>query len=168
MSSPELSLSSLPGLILCPMDPARDGEVYRAARREAWLLVHPDLVSFDGPGFLEEAAEQQLWDRRALWCARLDDRTVGILQLATLRSVREGAGHISFLWVREALRRCGLGSRLLELAAAVYLSMGRTFLRLNCSPANHAALSFYLSRGFSLAGRVPGAEGELDLLEKKI
>lgn len=77
-------------LLFRPMALDREGEVYRSARRDAWLAVYPDLLAFDGPGFLEEAREQQLWDPRALRCVVLDGQIIGILQLATLSGARAG------------------------------------------------------------------------------
>lgn len=155
-------------LLFRPMDLDREGDVYRSARMDAWLAVYPDLISFDGPGFLEEAREQQLWDPRALQCAVLNGRIVGILQLATLSGARAGVGHIPFLWVREDRRRLGIGSLLLARAEDTYRSMGRKIIRLQCSTANRPARQFYRSHGFVKIGQVPGAQEALDLLEKEI
>lgn len=155
-------------LLFRPMALDREGEVYRSARRDAWLAVYPDLLAFDGPGFLEEAREQQLWDPRALRCVVLDGQIIGILQLATLSGARAGVGHVPFLWVREDFRRQGLGSLLLKQAEDTYHSMGRKVLRLQCSPANRPARQFYRAHGFVKIGQVPGAQEALDLLEKEI
>lgn len=157
-----------PPLIFRPMDLEQEAGLYRAARADAWLAVYPDLLAFDGPGFLEEAREQQLWDPRALRCAVLEGELIGILQLATLSGARAGVGHLPFLWVREDQRRRGLGSFLLSLAEDTYRAMGRKVLRLQCSPANSPALKFYRAHGFAKIGQVPGALDALDLLEKEL
>lgn len=155
-------------LQLLPMDLDREAELYRTARADAWLQVFPDLLAFDGPGFLAEAKEQLLWDPRALQQAVLDGQTVGILQLDTLRGAQGGVGHIPFLWVREDLRRKGVGAILMGQAVSCYRSMGRERLRLRCSPGNRPAQQFYRKLGFYQAGTVPGALGNLDVLEKKL
>ncbi len=157
-----------PSVLFRPMDLDREGDVYRSARADAWLAVYPDLIAFDGPGFLEEAREQQLWDPRALRCVVLDGEIVGILQLSTLSGARAGVGHIPFLWVRKDFRRQGLGSRLLEEAQDTYRAMGRKKLRLQCSTANLPARQFYRSHGFVKIGQVPGAQDALDLLEMEL
>ncbi len=155
-------------LRLLPLDLDRDAEPYRAARADAWLQVFPDLLAFDGPGFLAEARDQRLWDPRALQQAVLDGQTVGILQLDTLRGAQAGVGHIPFLWVREDFRRKGVGAVLMGQAVSCYRSMGRERIRLRCSPGNRPAQQFYRKMGFYRAGTVPGALGELDVLEKKL
>lgn len=155
-------------ILFRPMALDQEGEVYRSARMDAWLAIYPDLLTFDGPGFLEEAKEQQLWDPRALRCAVLDGQIIGILQLATLSGARAGVGHIPFLWVREDLRRRGVGSFLLKRAEDTYRAMGRKVLRLQCSTANRPARQFYRAHGFVKIGQVPGAQEALDLLEKEI
>jgi len=150
------------------MDLSAEEELYRSARIDAWLQVFPDLLSFDGPAFLTEAREQQIWDPRALQRAVLNGETVGILQLDTLRGARAGVGHIPFLWVREDLRRKGVGATLMGQAVSSYRAMGRSLIRLQCSPGNRPAQQFYRKLGFVKAGQVPGAYGDLDLLEKKL
>lgn len=151
-----------------PMDLQTGAELYRQARSDAWLAVHPDLMSFDGPGFWTEAKEQALWDPRGLQTVLVEREPVGVLQLATLHGVREGVGHIPFLWLKEEWRRRGVGGQLIGQAVSVYRSMGRKKLRLQCSPLNIPAQRFYQKYGFVKTGEVPGAEGSLDLLEKDI
>lgn len=150
------------------MELDREAELYRSARIDAWLQVFPDLLAFDGPAFLSEAREQQVWDPRALQRAVLNGETVGILQLDTLRGARAGVGHIPFLWVREDLRRKGVGTVLMGQAVSNYRAMGRSLIRLQCSPSNRPAQQFYRKLGFEKAGQVPGAHGALDLLEKAL
>ena len=160
--------SKVPNAWFQPMDLEGGSELYRQARREAWLAVHPDLMNFDGPGFWAEAKEQALWDPRGLQTVLNDHEPVGVLQLATLKGVRAGVGYIPFLWLKEEWRRQGVGGQLIGQAASVYRSMGRKKLRLHCSPLNGPAQSFYKKYGFVKKGKVPGAESSLDLLEKEI
>ena len=163
-------MHKIPQVFFRPLDPgeSQDQILYRQARTDAWLKAHPDLLDFNGPGFLEEAAMQRLWDPRALQKALLDGEPVGVLQLATLRDAAQGVGHITLLWVREDLRRQGVGSQLLGQAAATYRSMGRKRLHLQCSPVNRTARQFYEGHDFRAVARVPGVGGELELLEKEL
>lgn len=160
--------TKVPNAWFQPMDLETGAELYRQARMDAWLSAHPDLMNFDGPGFWAEAKEQAIWDPRGLQTVLIDREPVGVLQLSTLKGVRAGVGYIPFLWLGEAWRRQGVGGQLIGQAASVYRSMGRKKLRLHCSPHNTPAQSFYKKYGFVKRGKVPGAEGELDLLEKDI
>ncbi len=150
-----------------PMDLHRreEAQFYCSARQDAWQTLHGSLRGFDGHGFLSEAREQLQWDPRALQQVMLRGRTVGLLQLATLQDVRDGAGYIPFFYLRPDYRRQGIGIQLLGQAVSVYRPMGRKFLRLLCDPANIPAQSFYRRYGFVKAGQAPGALGPLDLLE---
>lgn len=150
-----------------PMTLCNDEEVkfYLDARREAWQSLHGSLRGFDGPGFLAEVREQLQWDPRALQQVMLRGRAVGLLQLATLQDVREGAGYIPFLYLRPDYRGQGIGVQLLGQAVSVYQPMGRRCLRLLCDPGNAPAQRFYRRQGFVKKGHSPGAMGELDLLE---
>lgn len=151
------------------MVPERDARAYYAARQDAWIAVHGSLLGFDGPGFLREAKEQWEWDPRAVQWAFDGDKPVGVLQLSTLDGVWDGVGHIAFLYVDPEVRRRSVGVQLLGQAVSTYRSMGRKWLRLQCSPDNAPAMAFYLRYGFRKTGEVPGAGGApLLLLEKEI
>lgn len=150
-----------------PMALDSDAEVkfYLAARQEAWESLHGSLRGFDGPGFLSEAREQLQWDPRAVQQVMFRGRAVGLLQLATLQDVREGAGYIPFFYLRPDYRGQGIGIQLLGQAVSVYQPMGRKCLRLLCDPGNTPAQRFYHRYGFVKKGQAPGATGPLDLLE---
>lgn len=150
------------------LDLEAQAEAYYAARQDAWLSVHGSLRGFDGPGFLRSAREQWEWDRRAVQRAYDEDRPVGILQLAVLEGVRDGVGHIPFLYVEPDMRRKSIGVQLLGQAVSTYRAMGRRVLRLQCAPDNAPAMAFYLRYGFRKIGQVPGAVETLDLLEKEL
>lgn len=165
---PQLFRADPPTVRFRPVLWDREEEFYRSARRDAWLAVHSDLLSFDGPGYLQEAREQSIWDPRAIQLALVGDKPVGLLQLSTLAGAQAGVGRIPLLWVREECRRQGIGVQLLGQAVSTYRSMGRSALRLQCSPRNLPAQAFYEKYGFSKIGEVPGLEGKLDLLELPI
>lgn len=165
---PRDSASPAPSLWFRPALWSRDEDFYRAARRDAWLTVHSDLLDFDGPAYLQEAKEQALWEPRAVQIAMLEDKPVGLLQLSTLSGAQAGVGRVPFLWVDASLRRQGLGSQLLGQAISTYRGMGRSALRLQCAPKNAPAQSFYRKHGFRKIGDVPALYGTLDLLERPL
>lgn len=150
------------------LDGAEEVQFYLAARQEAWEGIHGSLRGFDGPGFLAEAREQLQWDPRAVQQVMLRGRAVGLLQLATLQDVREGAGYIPFVYLRPDYRGRGMGVQLLGQAVSIYRPMGRRFLRLLCDPGNAPAQRFYRRQGFVKRGQAPGAVGPLDLLEMSL
>lgn len=150
------------------MDLEHEAKAYYAARQDAWISVHGSLTGFDGPGFLRAAKEQWEWDPRAVQRAYDGDRPVGILQLSTLEGVRDGVGHVPFLYVDAPERRKSIGVQLLGQAVSTYRAMGRRLLRLQCAPSNEPAMAFYLRYGFRKIGQIPGAVVTLDLLEKEL
>lgn len=169
----ENDISHLPPLLLRPKTLSvrfrpiiwsQEEDFYRSARRDAWLAVHPDLLTFDGPGYLQEAREQSVWDPRAVQIALDGEEPVGLLQLSTFTGAQAGVGRVPLLWVQESHRRQGVGVQLLGQAVSTYRGMGRTSLRLQCSPKNLPAQTFYAKYGFSKVGQVPGLQGALDLL----
>lgn len=147
------------------LTPGQEARFYYAARQEAWEGLHGSLRGFDGPGFLDEAREQLLWDPRAVQQVMFRNQPIGILQLATLLGASEGVGHIPFLYLRPDCRGRGIGGQLLGQAVSVYRDMGRKRLRLLCDPENGTAQRFYGRYGFEKMGQVPGALGPLDVLE---
>ena len=147
------------------LEKEKERQFYLSARQEAWETLHGSLRGFDGPGFLQEAREQLQWDRHALQMVMLRGQAVGLLQLATLQNVREGAGYIPFLYLRPDYRGQGITPQLLGQAVRVYRPMGRKFLRLLCDPGNQPAQHLYHRCGFVKKGEAPGALGTLDLLE---
>lgn len=164
---PSLNIPSRPDVPLVHFRPIvweRETEFYRIARQDAWLAVHPDLLTFDGPGYLQEAREQSVWDPRAVQIAFWGETPVGLLQLSTLAGAQAGIGQVPLIWVRGELRQKGIGVQLLGQAVSVYRNMGRTILRLRCSPKNLPAQRFYSKYGFVKIGEVPGIQGSLDLL----
>lgn len=163
-----LTSPAVPSLWFRPALWSQDEELYRTARRDAWLTVHSDLLDFDGPAYLQEAKEQALWEPRAVQIAMLEDKPVGLLQLSTLSGAQAGVGRVPLLWVEPSMRRRGLGSQLLGQAISTYRSMGRSALRLQCSPKNLPAQSFYRKHGFRRIGDAPGLCGTLDLLERPL
>lgn len=168
MARRQRSFGPVPTVWYESMDLEAEAEAYYTARQDAWLSVHGSLRGFDGPGFLRDAKEQWEWDRRAVQRAYDGDRPVGILQLAILDGVRDGIGHVPFLYVEPDMRRKTIGVQLLGQAISTYRSLGRRRLRLQCASDNAPAMAFYLRYGFQKVGQVPGAVVTLDLLEKEL
>lgn len=151
-----------------PLDMDREAQIYYEARKDTWQGIHGSLHSFDGPGFLAEAREQQQIDRRAVQCVMAGDQVIGVLQLATHRFAAEGVGYVPFVYLQSEYRCRGIGVQLIGQAVCTYRAMGRTRLRLRCAPDNFLAQRFYKRYGFSRIGPAPGARVPLDLLEKQI
>ena len=147
------------------LDTKEAADEYRDARQDVWVTLYGSLAGFDGNAYLEEA---RAWDSRSLARILFREEPVGILQLATLRGVREGIGHIPFLYLKPAFRRKGLGGQALGQALYTYRDMGRKCLQLQCAPENLPAQRFYRRYGFVPVGKVPGVRGSLDLLQRDI
>ncbi len=146
----------------------QEARFYHNARRDAWEGLHGSLKGFDGPGFLDEAREQLLWDPRAVQQVMFQEQPIGLLQLATLQGAAEGVGHVPFFYLREDCRGRGIGGQLLGQAVSVYRDMGRKRLRLLCDPENGPAQRFYGRHGFIKTGQAPGSMGMLDVLEMEL
>ena len=140
---------------------------YLAARKDVWTGLYGSLIGFDGAGYLAEARDAATWDLRSLSRVLYQGEPVGLLQLATLRGVREGIGHIPFLYLKPGWRRKGIGGQMLGQALYTYRDMGRKCLQLQCAPENDAQ-RFYRRYGFVPIGQVPGVKGPLDLLQREI
>ena len=151
-----------------PLDMERGSEIYYQARKEAWLSIHGSIQHFDGDGFVREALEQWKVNPRAVTCAYLEDKLVGILQMDTARYADEGVGYIPFYYMAPEYRKNGLGVQLMGEAISLYRPLGRDRLRLRCAPDNHVAQRFYRRYGFRKAGEAQGTRVPLDLLEKPI
>lgn len=151
-----------------PLDLDTQAQIYFDARKDAWQSIHGSLASFDGPGFLAEARQQWEADRRAVECVMLEDRVIGVLQLATLRDAEAGVGYVPFVYLLPEYRGKGIGVQLIGQAVCTYRALGRERLRLRCAPDNHPAQRFYKRYGFVKIGQAPGSRVPLDLLEKEI
>lgn len=80
-----------------------------------------------------------------------------------------GRGHIITIDVREAARRWGIGSTLLDSAEARFRSLACASIRLETAVDNRGALLFYKKHGYSVIGTIPRYySNEVDalLLEK--
>lgn len=151
-----------------PLDMDREAQIYYEARKDAWQDIHGSMADFDGPGFLAEAREQWLIDRRAVECVMAGDRVIGVLQLATDRFAAEKVGYVPLVYLQPEYRRRGIGVQLIGQAVCTYRALGRERLRLRCAPDNLLAQRFYKRYGFVRIGPAPGARVPLDLLEKSI
>lgn len=150
-----------------PLDPG-ERELYLSARRDAWLTIHGADLPFDGPGFWQGAEEdlaQTPWGVTAAMCG---EEVAGLLQLSPRRFREEGAGYIPFVYMTPSYRNRGLGVQLVGQAVSFYRPLGRSALRLRCSPTNQAALGFYGKYGFVQAGEDGESRLPLLMLEKSI
>ncbi len=151
-----------------PLDPKADRERYLAARRDAWISIFGTDVPFDGPAFWEgalRALEQSPW---ALTAVMLRQKFAGILQLSPQRFQEAGTGFLSLCYLIPELRGKGLGVQLMGQAVSFYRPLGRTTLRLRCSPAYDPLQKFCAKYGFHPVGQEQVGNRTLDILEKYI
>jgi ribosomal protein S18 acetylase RimI-like enzyme len=69
-----------------------------------------------------------------------------------------GTGFVQALWVREDLRRCGLGSRLLRAAEQEAVRRGCHEMQLDSH--SYQAPGFYRRLGYEAIGELPGWPGD--------
>ena len=152
-----------------PMDLAF-GEMtdYLQAREEAWRLIHPTLEGFDGEGFLTQAARRVANGTGLVMRAMLEGEPVGLVELDLKQDAEKGVGWIPFCYLAPQWRDQGYGVQLIGQAVSSFRALGRDYLRLHCAPENAKAQRFYEKYGFRKMGKVPGAQGMLDVLEKYI
>lgn len=151
-----------------PLDMETNSQFYYSAREEAWLTIHGSMLHFDGEGFLRDATDQYLHDKRSVMQVMLGDKPAGVLQMNLRRDADKGVGNIPFFYLLPEFRKQGLGVQLLGQAVSTYRSLGRKYLRLRCAPDNHVAQRFYQRNGFKKIGEDPGSRVPLDIMEKYI
>ena len=151
-----------------PLDMEMDADIYCNARREAWLSIHGSMDLYDEEAFYQDAKAQWRCEPRAVTCAMLGDRVVGLIQLDTRRDGEKGIGYIPFVYMMPEFRKKGHGVQLIGEAISVYRPLGRRYLRLRCAPDNAVAQRFYARFGFRRVGAAEGSRVPLDLLEKYI
>ena len=96
------------------------------------------------------------------------EKFAGLLQLSPQRCQEEGAGFLSLCYLTPAFRGKGLGVQLLGQAVSFYRPLGRTSLRLRCSPANEPVQRFCAKHDFHKIGEEQAGGRPLDVLEKDI
>ena len=96
------------------------------------------------------------------------DEIAGLLQMDLERYAEANAGYIPFYYMNQKFRHHGLGIQLIGQAVATFRPMGRTKLRLRCSPDNALAQRFYLRNGFTDIGPATDSAVPLRLMEKEI
>lgn len=151
-----------------PLDMERDGDIYRAARREAWQNIHGSMEFYDEDGFYQDAKAQWRQNPWAVSCAMLGNDAVGLIQMDMRREAEKGVGYIPFVYMRPQHRKRGLGVQLIGQAVSLYRGLGRNCLRLRCAPDNAVAQRFYARFGFRRTGSAEGSRVPLDILEKYI
>ena len=150
------------------LDLEREKERYLAARRDAWISIFGADVPFDGPAFLEgaaQAAEQNPW---AVTAVMAKEEFAGVLQLSPQRCQEEGAGFVALCYLTPAFRGRGLGVQLLGQAVSFFRPLGRDTLRLRSSVTNEPLQRFCGKYGFRKAGEEQVGNRDLDVLEKYI
>ena len=107
----------------------------------------PRQVAVEPPG---EALEG-LWERAAAVFVAADEATLGGFVVLTAAEERPAAT-VARLVVVPELRRRGLGTALLRVAANWAAAEGLAGLSAHCSARNHPAVAFYTRSGFTFAG----------------
>lgn len=150
------------------VDPARYEMLYGDCYTDAWLAAHGNLQGFAAEGYFRSACEHYRRDRESIYLLYDGESFAGLVDLDTDRGAHAGYGWISLLYLRPEYRRRDLGVQLLGRAVAKYRRLGRQAIRLNVAADNAPALAFYRRNGFEELSRVPGAQTELLLMEKKL
>ena len=151
-----------------PLDPETDREFYLSARRDAWISLYGADVPFDGPAFWDGALQLISQSPWAAAVVMQQKQPVGLLQLSPDKFSAEKAGFLSLVYLSPALRRRGLGVQLLGQAVSFYRPLGRTALRLYCSPVNEPVQRFCAKYGFQKIGEERFGGRTSALLEKNI
>lgn len=135
----------------------QDWQAHRDLRLEA-LRIAPEAF---GSRYEDELANDELtWRERigriAFWQARLDAEPVGMIGLWEVAEPEVGspdapmaAAYLVAMYVRATARRLGIGSRLVETAAAEAARRGHDRLLLQVSARNLPARAMYESAGFA-------------------
>lgn len=151
-----------------PLDPNREGELYKEFYAASWKAAHGDLKGFYPETYLDSAKRHFAVDGNAILKAyRSDGELAGIVETDAERSKGAGVGWVSLICIREHLRGTGLGTQLLGRAITNYEMLGREKVRLHVSSANTSAIRFYEDLGFVVLGSEPGAGAPLYLMEKR-
>lgn len=93
------------------------------------------------------------------------DQPIGLLKLDIQRQTEPDVGFIDSLFLIPEARRNGLGVQLIGQAVSTYRSLGRQYLRLNCSVENAQARTFFESNGFYKISEGQNESGPFDTLE---
>ena len=150
-----------------PWEPAAERELYERYRREAWISVHGDEPC-PMEQFYQAAKASSEADAKAVMVAMNGEEIAGLLQMDLERYAEANAGYIPFYYMNQKFRHHGLGIQLIGQAVSTFRPMGRTKLRLRCSPDNDLAQRFYLRNGFTDIAPSADSAVPLRLMEKEI
>lgn len=150
-----------------PWEPTAERELYERYRREAWISVHGDEPC-PMEQFYQAAKASSEADAKAVMVAMNGEEIAGLLQMDLERYAEANAGYIPFYYMNQKFRHHGLGIQLIGQAVSTFRPMGRTKLRLRCSPDNDLAQRFYLRNGFTDIGPATDSAVPLRLMEKEI
>lgn len=151
-----------------PLDPNREGELYKEFYAASWKAAHGDLKGFNADTYIASAKRHYAADNRAILKAyRSDGELAGVVETDPERSKGASIGWVSLLYIKEPLRGMGLGTQLIGRAITNYEMLGREKLRLHVSSENAKAIKFYEDLGFTVLGSEPGSGAPLYLMEKR-
>ena len=150
-----------------PWEPTAERELYERYRREAWISVHGDEPC-PMEQFYQAAKASSEADAKAVMVAMNGEEIAGLLQMDLERYAEANAGYIPFYYMNQKFRHHGLGIQLIGQAVSTFRPMGRTKLRLRCSPDNDIAQRFYLRNGFTDIGPAADSVVPLRLMETEI
>lgn len=155
-------------LLFRPAQLPEQNSLVEAFRRDAWQSIHGSLAHYDAQLNLAQAARMARADERAVVFAENEGDIAGIIQLDVEERIDPGAGHIAFVYLKDAYRGRRLGVQLIGHAVSVYRQLGRRQLRLRVAPYNERAVAFYEKLGFYPTGEETGMTGKLLIMKKDI
>lgn len=148
-------------------EPEGERNLYFQFRQELWRRVH-GTEPFDGESFYRVALHASHYEKSSVRVVMHKNRIAGMLQLDLERDAAQGVGFIPLCYLCPPYRGQGLGVQLLGEAVSICRPLGRSRLRLRCSPVNEVAKRFYKANGFICIGPALDSRVPLDLLEKQI
>lgn len=158
----------LPALRHVCVDPTRYRALYEQSYADAWLAAHGNLRGFEAGTYFRAACEHYIHDCESILLLYEGDTFAGLIDLDTQRGAHAGYGWITLFYLCPEYRNRGLGVQLLGRAVAKYGKLGRRSIRLHVAEDNKPALAFYRANGFEELSRMPGAQAQLLLMEKKL
>lgn len=151
-----------------PIDWPGEKSLYEAAWQDAWPSVQGAGPACPAERLIQEAEACLSRSPGGLLAVMSGSRTVGLLQLDTLRYREEAAGFIPFVYLIPEYRGQHLGVQLIGQAVSFFRPLGRDTLRLPCAPRCRAAQHFCAKYGFVKTGEEGDGPVPVDILEKYI
>ena len=155
-------------LVFEPLDPEREGELYKELYAKTWAAVHGSLDGFMPEAYLASAKRHTREMPDAIIKAMSGGRVAGITELDPRRGSECGCGWISLCYVEPEYRRRLYGVQLLGHAVTSFRAQGRRAVRLCVFEENEGAIAFYREYGFRTVGTDEGVCGRLLIMEKAL